>query len=304
MDSQEFVMSTKVVEYKADLAIGADQEGRIRPALKSETEIRHFGDELARHTARLTVINSMDCMDDRPTIELGDGTSDPAALRERIAPQWAGGLVLATAKAAVAANADYLRDAKNFQDAYLKTYDLLISLGYQDGGHAGCGASKLVEDSVASPVAREIALPSLAAVMEINDQRTRLFDVNALHKQQLLDSGFYSGWDPAWHEDFLTQKAPQNFSRLKTAEDAVHGHYAKGVYAVVKEGYGFAKNAFYEDTGEMSFGVTLPIVQEVAFKVGGSDSERDALLVGFGTDLLDVSDKLVAPGLPLFIQAA
>lgn len=297
------MVSTKAVEHIADLAIGKDEAGRVNGRHDSEESLDRFGTELGKHTYQLTVTNTADCMEERRTTDQG-GIIDPAVLRRRVVSQWPGGLVLATAKAAVAADAAYLRDARDFKDAYLKTFDLLTSLEYEDSGHAKCGASGLVEASAAEPVVREIALPTLSTIMEIDESRTQHFDSMFERKRQLARSGFYGTWDAGWHEDFLSQKAPHNFYHVKTEPDAVHGHYGKGVYVVTSVGEGFAKNAFFEDTGEMSFAVTPPKVLEVAQKIGGSDAEREAIIVAFAADLLDVSDKIVAPGMPVFAQAA
>jgi hypothetical protein len=204
----------------------------------------------------------------------------------------------------VAANAALVRDAKDIKQAYQQVYDVLTKMGYEDGGHAGCGASGKVEASVVKPVPREIALPTIGAIIDIDQSRTALFDRNAAHKQQLVDKGFYSVWDKAWHEDFLQTHAPQNFSFLKTENDPVHGHKAEGVLVVKQLGKGFAKNAFYEDTGQMSFGVTPTEVLDIAYKLGGTTEEREALTVALVTDLIDVSAQLVAPGLPVFADAA
>lgn len=297
-------MSTATVDFVANLAIGKEGADRIYSALTEEQK-PEYSQQLGQHivdevTNPMTVV----CMEDRPDVDFADGTTDPAALRERAYFQWPGGLYLATTKAAVAANAAYLRDATSFKDAYLLTAQVLGAMGYEDGGHAGCGASGKVKASVEVPVARELALPTIGAIIEVNQSRTDLFDKNAANKQRKLEDGFFDGWTQAWHEEYLEKNVPHNYSHIKTEADAVHGHKAKSLLVVTEKGKAFAKNAFYQDTNDMSFGVTPPAVIEIAHKLGGTPEEREALVVGFMTDLLDVSDKLIAPGMPTFAQAA
>jgi len=301
IEGQESLMSQ--VTYLGPLRIGSEGEGRIYSGLETETDRKIFSNGLAENTKQLTHIHTMDCMDDRPTIALADGTSDPDRLKARIAPQWAGGLVLASTKALVAANAVMVRGAKNFREAYQIVEGVFADLGFEDGGHEKCGASLLVEESVAKPVDLEIAIPTTEAIIGVNESRSASFDRVSTNKARKLEEGFYSDWTASWHEDFLSQKYPQNFSTLRTAKDAVKGHYADGFYVVGKD-HGFAKNAFYDATGKMSFAVTPAVVLEFADRLGGTKQERSDIAVAFVTDLLDVSDKLVAPGLPGFAEAA
>lgn len=294
------------VAHAANLAIGKHDAGRIPAFHDTDEERAQFAENLAAHTRQLTIANTMDCMDDRPTTELGDGTTDPNVLRERVVPQWAGGLTLATTKALVAADAAALRDAKNFMNAYLLTNGMLMKYGYVNGGHAGCGAAGKAEESFGLPVSKDIAIPTLPAVININDE----FDVDKNfndmfdRKRRLADSGFFSGWSGDWHENYLMDTVPANFSTLKTADDAVHGHWAKGVYVIKEPGVGFAKNAFYETTDEMSFALTSSTVQKISEQLGVSKEEQARIALGFGTDALDVSDKLLDEGAEAFTQAA
>lgn len=297
-------MATTTVAHLADLEIGKPGEDRITSHIDQPEQRQEFAHNLSTHTAEITNPKTVVCMEDRPDVGFADGKNDPAELREQAFYQWPGGLVLAATKAGVAANAAFLRDATTMQQAYELTFGVLTGMGYEDGGHAGCGASGKVEASIVTPVPREIALPTLGALTEMTDAHVALFDRNAAHKQALLDKGFYSGWTQAWHESFLQEHAPQNFSFLRTEHNPVHGHAADGVFILGQLERGFAKNAFFEDTGQMSFAVTPPKVMELAQKLGGTDEERQALLVAFCTDLLDVSAQLVAPGMPAFVEAA
>ncbi len=304
-------MSTVTMEPLARLAIGADGHGRIKSNLVDEAQESAFAADLSAHISQITAPHTADCMDDRPTIELGDGTTDQKILDSRVAWQLPGGLGLATTKAAVAANAAYLRDARDFQQAYEITSNLLTQLGYEDGGHRACGASALVEKSVSEPVAKDILIPTIEAIVSINQQLPDYLDTSALqrlhddidqNKSRKLQDGFYSKWAPSWHEDYLSQKFPQNFSILQSMDDEVHGHHADGVglSGLDVRGVGFAKNAFYRATGRMAFFITEEPAAEVAFKLGGSNEERARILLGFLDDIPNVSAHLLAPGMPAF----
>jgi len=287
----------KEVAFVDQLKIGHDGN-TIVSQLKTPEQRENFAVALRGHTKPLTIIKSADCMDDRPTLRLGDDTTDLEVLKKRIVRQLPGGTGLAITKAAIAADLALVKGTKDIKAAYELVYQWIVDNDYEDGGHAGCGASKFVEASVSEPVAPEIALPTLGAIMAVNESRTAAFQTNATTKDHRLQDGFYSTWDPAWHQEFLMAKAPHNFSFLDET------HKADAVYLITGTGSGFAKNEFTEDTHQEAFGVTVSMMEELAVKLGNTEEERDRLRVGFAIDLLDVSDKLVAPGLPVFADAA
>ena len=73
-----------------------------------------------------------------------------------------------------------------------------------------------------------------------------------------------------------------------------------GVYVITEAERGFAKNAHIEDTGREAFAVTLPKMYEIAHLLGGSDEERQAILLGFVDDTLHVGGGIVMEGMPVF----
>lgn len=237
-----------------------------------------------------------DCMDERETIALADGTTDPAALRERRTFQLAGGTVLAFTKAAVAADAAYLRDATDIRDAYEKTYDVLWGLGIPDAAHDGCGASKFVQKSVTELIDEALELETFRK-MGADEQQVRM-PLERLHvnKQRRAGSGFYDSWTPEWHANFVTDRHPENYSTLRTADDAVHGHYASSLLVVSGSRY-FAKNAFIAETGQQAFALTLDKADEVADMLGTSSEERAMIKLGLRDDSFNVANHIVAPGL-------
>lgn len=295
-------MPVKSAEFVARLAIGEDRPDRVHSHLETQEQLDEFGARLAENTAEFTKDNTADCIEDRRNILIGNSISDPNELRRRVVKQLPGGLGLAVLKAGVAADAAFLRDAQNVQDAYEKGVEALVLLGYEDGGHGKCGASGLVEGSVAQPVRSEILLPTTDAVIGINEAKERAFHDIQRTKQRKLEGGFYGTWDSGWHEDFLSQKFPQNFTQIEAQDDPTHGHYADAV--VLLDDIGFAKNQFIDNTGQWAFAATRSMFAELAGKLGGTEEERTRLLVAFVDDLINVSHGIVAPDMPVFALAA
>lgn len=252
-----------------------------------------------QHEAPSNLWLPFDCMDERPTISLADGTTDPEALVRRKAFQLAGGTVLAFTKAGVAANAAFLRDAKSMEEAYQTTYDLLSKLGVPDAAHAGCGASTHMQNSVMKPIGSERLLTAFEGLGAKRDEIAPALDRLAANKQRRVSEGFYDTWTPAWHAQFVTERNPENFSNLQIEEDDVHGHYASGVLLVQGDRY-FAKNAFVAETGRMAFALTFDPADRVAHMLGATDEERALISLAIRDDSLNVTNHIVAEGLEVF----
>jgi hypothetical protein len=276
---------------------------------ESDVERQRFATSLQQHTVPLTKLNTADCVDDRQTIAMGDGTSDPEMLENRVVSQLPGGLVLHVTKAAVGANLAAVRDAKNFQAAYESMYEILTGLGYEDGGHQKCGASTKVEASVADVVDSQLLLRTLPVLTNVDDLTAGYIEANHVTKQRRLEDGFYGLWTPGWHEAFLADKVPQNFSILADdPEDQVnHGHHGRGAYAIAADNAGFAKNRFIRVTGQEAFATTIAaadrLTSDIITKIGGSQAERARLRLEFGIDTPQVLNQLVVKDFPVYAQA-
>lgn len=295
------VAATKV----AELSFARGKVGQRYPLVGEEAERRHSRG-LADHTVGITKPNTADCGDDRGTIRLADGTEDPMVLRNRVTAQLFGGLGLATTKALVAANANIIKDAKNFWQAFETTSSYLYERGEEDGGHAGCGASGMVEASVSNPIPTTSLVPAIGLFLPMNERSVALVGRNTETKRQHLQDGFFGGWDPAKHEDYLATRFPQNFSYL--ADDPndheTRGHNGSSLYVVTADNHGFAKNAFIEDTGQAALSTTLPKMHQLASILGGSPEERMRILIGFVDDSLHVGAGIVTEGMPVFAEQA
>ncbi len=302
---REFNVDQIHVAKAAELGFARGIVGQRYPLATTEAELDH-ANQLAEHTLPLTKRNTADCGDGRLTIGLADITEDRETLRARVVPQIFGGIGLGTTKALVAANAAVVRDAKDVWQAYEITSRLLETLGEEDAAHTGCGASHSVEASVANAIPRELLVPGIGLFLPMTAAAGVLVDRNTAAKNQRLQAGFYGGWDPNKHIDYVASRFPQNFSYLEMDPDdhEAHGHNESSVYAVTHADHGFAKNAFAEDTGQQAFGLTIPKMRQLAHMLGGSDEERARILVGFFDDSLHVGGGIVTEGMPVFAEAA
>jgi hypothetical protein len=298
----EFYMDTDQIQVKkqAELLFARGAVGRRYPLEDAEAETA-FARGLASNTRELTRRNTADCGDERRLLRLADGTDDPGLLRARVVPQMFGGLGLATAKAAVAADAAIVRDAKSMWQAYEKVSTVLEQMGEEDAGHENCGASESVETSVANEIDPAALVPAILMMTQPKDGSESLIRHNTVHKRRLLANGFYSAWDPRKHLDYLTARFPSNVSYIETdPDDALGGHNGSGLYLIDEENVGFAKNAFIDDTGRWAFCLTLPKMRQIAHMIGGSEEERERILLGFLDDSLHVGGGIVAEGMPVF----
>lgn len=297
------------VNFVTGLPFGKGLIGRARPFETSE-DMSAYASALQSCTMPLTITNTADCVDERQTIALGDGTTDPEMLMNRVVAQQPGGLGLAVTKAAVGADLAIIKDAKTFKDAYMIINGILIKLEYEDAGHAKCGASTLVEKSVADEVETEALLGTLPALTLVTHDTPRLLAVNQETKRRRLADGFYGGWSNTWHEQFLMDQVPHNFSIL--ADDPndheTHGHHGWGALVINTPGYGFAKNRFIATTGQEAFATTVATAEDLTTKliaqIGGSQEERFRLRLEFGVDAPQVFNQLVVEGFPVFAEAA
>jgi hypothetical protein len=291
----EVVRNTLVV---AHLPIGGSNVNgdKIGPGyqIQDEAQAQHITRAAGDATRPLTVPKAAFCIDERGIIRLGEIT-DPAQLREVVANQLPGGTYIAATKAAVNANAALIRGAKTFNEAYDVVAGTLNRAGYEDAGHAGCGAGNKLVNSVREQVDPQTAYGTLLAVGAASEGDQAALEAMAANKQARVANGFYNSWDPTQHQALVARTAPQNYSYLQEEHDATHGHHASGIYLPTEPGVGFAKNAFIEDTeGSQLFAYTHHFAVELAQHLGGSEEERGLIALGFGYDLLDVSNQLIA----------
>ena len=288
----------------AELDFAFGKVGQRYPLSTPQAEKEH-AELLSVYTLPLTHANTAGCGDDRPSIELADGTFDPLILRERVVSQLFGGLGLATTKALVAADAEIVKDTKNMWEAYEIVSPLLYTkFGEEDAGHAVCSASGSVEKSVAHEIPHESLMKAMGVFVPHTDDYDYEAYVqrNTNTKRARLEYGFYGGWDPAKHQDYLITRFPQNFSFL--ADDPndheIRGHKGSSIYVVTSEDRGFATNAFHENTGQQAFSVTQAKMHQLAYKLGRSPEERLRILIGFADDTLHVGAGIVTNGMPVF----
>jgi hypothetical protein len=301
MSQESISMPLQTVDFVARLAIGENDPSRVKSNLETEEQLHDFARSLAESLGSFTNRYTADCMEDRRNIAVGSVT-DQGLIEARVVPQLPGGLGLAAAKAASAANAAVVREAKNLEQAYVMVMDVLGRLGYSDGGHRKCGAGTFARESVEQPVATEILLPTTSAVFAINKDNEHLFHEIQANKQRKLDAGYYASWNLEWYENRLQETAPENLIEIETKDTPTHGHEANGV--ILLDNIGFKKNQFIRSTGAMAFAATRSQMAELAGILGGTDEEQARLRIAFADDLINVSDKIVAKDMPVFAAAA
>lgn len=292
-----FEMPTQSVEiaHVADLPYG---RGNIGERFENDAQKEAFHQVLAEEIRPLTITNTADCGDGREILRMADGTEGPA-LENRVTFQLFGGIGLAVTKAAVAADMSFVKDAKTFKAAYEKTVmGVLVPLGYADAAHEGCGASKSVEVSVAKglTVVEAVIMPNL--LLPGNFNMTRQMQTIYETKDRKLGDGFYGDWDSEWHEDFVRQRFPENFATLRTMDNPTNGHHEVEAEAILKQGYGLAKNALIRRTeGGQVFAVTPPLVHLLAKQVSVSEQERERFTIAAFDDMGQVSNQLILRGM-------
>lgn len=297
------------VAFVTELPFGTGVIGERYP-LHFEDERQEFAAALQEHTLPLAKTNTADCVDERRTLELGDGTTDPGVLERRIVPQLAGGLGLAVTKAAVGADLAVIRDSKDFKTAYLTMVDLLRQLEYEDGGHGNCGASNKVEKSVADEVEAVSLLGALPLLTSVEATTPFFLQKNQETKLQRLEAGYYGKWSNTWHEGFLADTVPQNLSILAVdhGDPVTYGHNGSGIYPIQQAGVGFAKNRFIRNTGQEAFATTVAtadvLTNQIIEKIGGSAEERARLRLEFAVDPAQVLNQLVVEGIAVFTDIA
>lgn len=284
--------------------LGQLEFGRGKIGESASFDESEIGLILGDYVRPLTVHRTADCVDGRPIVSLADPSVSQDAIHSRVAEQMPGGLVFAVTCAAVGANMAIVRDAKDFKQAYLTMYEILTSLGYEDGGHAHCGASTFLEQSVEHEVELDAKVDTIGAIRPGSKPTSQIAKQNRKHKKELLLSGFYSKWDNHFHEEFLFEKAPHNFATLESDDTPLAGHYEKLVLAVSKSGYGLAKNPLVSETGHMAFGLTTSsptrIIEDIGPRIKASDQELARFLYEFDASGLDIFNILTAKGIKVY----
>jgi hypothetical protein len=271
-------MTVQPLQFISNLPFGEGAIGATGFSISGQEEQNDFAQMLNMAVRPITKPKTASCVDGRAFLRFADGTDNPDVLENYVTHQLAGGLVLATTKAAVAAGLVIVRDAKDFKSAYLTMFDYLSALGYEDGGHAGCGASKNVKSSVEKELPLDILRGVTPAFRPLPNDFNSLLLSNAETKRRLLEEGFYDNWSHEWHEGFLNENVPQNFAILETDEGPTSGHYEEAVVLIGQAGYGLAKNSLIKKTGQQVFAETThtpaTLVSEIAQAVGMSSLER------------------------------
>ncbi len=284
--------------YVGDLNFG---DGPYASPLTETVQKQELAFRLSGYVRRVTGTKMADCIDDRLILRLASGVNDPQILLARVVYQQPGGTYLHFTKAAVAAGLDIVKDAKSIKQAYETIGRIFDSHGWQDGGHAGCGASKFVLASVTKPIT-DIDLIGAVDLMfgpvGFASDMPKVVSAVQKNKRQKLDAGFYNNWSSDWHEDRLQETVPNNFSFLETQ------HLPSGLLVVKKQNMGLAKNQLIQATNTRVFASTTGQYPEAIDLLCSTATDKARFMVALVDDLCTVSQTLIKPGLPVIVQAA
>jgi len=289
----EFNMLTKTVAYAGDLPFG---NGHYASRLTTREKKLNLAGQLGSNIGAITKHKLAGCMDDRLILSFASGSFDPSL----IVWQQPGGTYLHLTKAAVAADLAIVADAKDFKAAYSIIDNYMTSYGWQDAGHAVCGASANAERSVAEPMAGSDLLLGLDLVLgKAADPKHRQFIIeqNEAHKAHKLNSGFYGSWSSGYHEQQLHDRVPHNFATLETT------HRPSGLLVIKTPDRGLNKAQLYEATGERVFAATTSQYSQAINLLCPAGGEKARMQVALVDDLLTVSQTLIAPGMPVFAES-
>ena len=291
------------IVLKARLPFGEGQVGKDSEFTPKEEAEFAEGLAACTYSVKPEFANTADCIEDRETISFENGFDDPVGLRSRAVPQLPGGLVLAATKGAVAANAVVLSGTKSFQEAYEKMYDILTGIGYKDGGHHECGASANVQKTVGNQLPLEVVYSTLKVMTPVDKEDVSIIQKNIETKRERLDSGYFTDWSAAWHEQFLKDRVPQNFAYVAEYKNAPGGHPGRGLY-IPQPGLVLAKNEFVETTSEHVFTATPDLAVTIGNQIGGTPEERRRIALGIVGDIIDVGNVLYSHDFSVFADAA
>lgn len=305
-------MSTKTVQFVANIpnAIGKVGIGYIP---QNEMERSEIGAALGNYLRPITeagwqraengLLLPIACMDERPKIDVGLGeghVDDPERLAAMDTYQLAGGGVLATAKAIVAANVAAFRDVNKFTTLIEQVQNTFDQTGIVNMPHEGCGASGHVTTSIEYQLSPEEMGETLQTIAGIQDPFLVASLAGMNHeKAKKLDSAFFEGYTPEWYDGFMRHRNPATYAVLRTEHDAVHGHHGSSVVSI-PDGYVLDEAGYFNDTGRMSFGLTFGILPNLVRTFGLSQEEQRLLTLGYLDDTVNVSRQIVTGGMPLY----
>lgn len=294
------LVEIEAATYATSLGFGAGNVGEADHVLPEDRPTVMDAAAEATKEHGETCPPCFDCMDGRRTLRIIQGADaavidDETEINERIAGQLAGGSGLAFTKAAVAANATYLREANSFEEAYDITVAKLAELGVYDAAHEGCGATKLVQKSVEEPLSVEAVAAAVGTTDEVTLHRLATI---ATTKAKRVAEGFYSNWSPELHREKVRANGGE-YLILETADDDVSGHHEAGLL-VLKKGQYFVKNKFIDATDKQLFVLTLEDADVIAERLGADDEERAFIKLALRDDSFCVANHIVAPGLDVY----
>lgn len=314
------------------LTIGEDIEGRIKSPLETDEQINDYAESVKANVVKADRTNCAVCMDGRcaycTAADLRqDGSLPETKVTPEVLPEMAGGLYdMATTSALLAGWSGFGPEVDSYEKAYKVVSVFLDGEGFEDGGHTTnlsylsednteCGAwmkkqKAMAKGAAAYQLSSASGIPSPldGAVNGLNGyadpseiMSNPSYKAVRANQARLVESGFFGTFDPVAHLRDLMSRKPKNVELLiSDPESPTHGHKEPALVVNEIEGYTIDRDAM----GLPPFVDDRWLRRQVAHLMGTSAEEQERLLIAGDVVTADVSDELLAPGLPVIVLKA
>ncbi len=324
------------------LTIGAKGYDRIRSPFQNQEEVGLYVESIRPYIVEAEDAKSAVCMDGREALCLASDAmpvigvgGNSLSLSEQstppIRPKMAGGLYdMATMMALLAGWSGLPSDVQNYDQAHEIVGQFLADHDYKDAAHTSdhafqstktteCGAWMKKRQSMAKGA--EVSKESLRqhsvspldeAVAGLNDFNPRNlvsnkhYQIVRRQQQKLAESDFFGSYDPIASRNRMAKDNADGLEFLKSdPSHLTHGHREPLFVVNMRIGTTIDRDALNKRDGFAPFVDDRWMRQEIANKMSSNPEEAARLLLAGDVVTVDVSDELLAPGMPVaVIQSA
>lgn len=260
---------------------------------------------------------------------VGNSVSMPEQQKPPVRPKMAGGLYDMAAMMAVLADWSGVKSASNFNEAHGIVSDFLNKLGYKDAAHTSdqsfnssetteCGAwmkkqkamekgARVSEEALRHQTVTPTPLDEAVAGINGYDEARNLLSNQHYQnvrrtQRRLVNGGFFDRYDPIKRRN---EMAANNASGLELLisdpTHLAHGHREPLFIVNMRAGTTVDRDALNERDGFAPFVDDRWMRQELAQRMAVSHEEEVRLLFAGDVVTVDVSDELLAPGMPVAV---
>ncbi len=310
------------------LEIGHDGEHFIESSLKTEEAVEEYGHKVEQKVVRLSEENAKCavCMDGRGchclASDLVDGQLPESPDKAPVRAEMAGGLYDMATSMALLANWSGLGEVSTYADARKIVGDFLAAEGYEDGAHSSdvsydseetteCGAwmkkLKAMEKGASDDRSTSIdaavgAYQGLGVDTITSDPRYSKIRQN---QHSRVESGIFRTFDPITTRNEMIEEKPMSLELLRSDPNhPTHNHKEPALVINEVEDTSVDRDAIYAEDQAAPFVDDRWLRREIASVMGATEDEADLLLLAGDVVTVDVSDELVAPGMPVIVLKA